>query len=429
MTPVKFEATALKNGIMTSQSYAEQLFYIYGIDKMAEIGDMSPLYWQEFYIDGNAKHLTKLLLGYDGVDKDGERWFNKKINVPSIPAGKDSAGMPLLKEINLSNLTINTTTPTIDLSSCEKLEICKAAGSNYTGITFAEGVALNTLYLPQTVTSLSLTEANLLTTLLEEVTPPSKTTGTVSKPGLYIEGLFGTESVTNLSTIKLIGGGLGFDSYKLLKRWYDLVSPGIDSGSAIYRVKLTDVNWSPYIKLVEGDIYNAEDASKYYVDNGHYGLEQYTYNAETFNTQLLNGELYKYDNSLEEKAAQIDDKSIEMLENFISNTHFATTEYSGSQRVHPEITGIIYVNNNTQIDEGHVYDVLQRAYPNLTFFFSNVKKGYSAKFIQLNNDGTYTLLGVQRIGAEEYQTRSFKDPLTEYKGQYENLVPNYDFYG
>ena len=51
------------------------------------------------------------------------------------------------------------------------------------------------------------------------------------------------------------------------------------------------------------------------------------------------------------------------------------------------------------------------------------------KFIQLNNDGTYTLLGVQRIGAEEYQTRSFKDPLTEYKGQYENLVPNYDFYG
>ena len=429
ITPVKFEATALKSGVMSSAPYAEQLFYVYGIDKMAEVGDMSPLYWQEFFIEGNAKHLTKLLLGYDGVDKNNKKWFNKKVNAPSIPAGKRSTGMPLLKEINLSNLTITLTSPTIDLSSCEKLEICKAAGSNYTGITFAEGVSLNTLYLPQTITSLSLTEANLLTTLLEKVTPPSKTTGAVSEKGLYIEGLFGAENVTNLNSIELIGGGLGFDSYKLLKRWFYIVDKNIDASSALYKVKLTDVSWSPYVKLVEGDTYNAEEASKYYVDNGHYGFAKYVYNAETFNTQLLNGELYKEDDTLAEKALQINDDCIAMLKKFISNEHYTTTTYSEDKRAYPEITGIVYVNNETSIDEADVYNTLQKAYPNLTFFFKNVNKGYSAKFIQLNNDGTYKLLGVQKIGADNYQTESFIDPLDAYKGQYENLVPNYDFYG
>lgn len=433
MTPVKFEATALEEGIKSSPSYADQLLYIYGIDKMAEIGDMSPLYWQEFYIVGEVKHLTKLLLGYDGIDKDGNEWFNKKLNPPSIPTGSDSTGMPLLKEINLSNLTINATAPTIDLTSCEKLETCKAVGSNYTGISFAEGVALNTLYLPNSITTLDLTEANLLTTLLTSRIKPSKTTGATSKKGLYIDGLFDGDSTdltnctTSLNTIKLIGGSLGYNSYKLLKQWYDIIykdKTTLPAGSN-YRVKMTEVNWTPYVQLVEGDEYNVNEADKYFVDNGHYGFDTYTYNSTTFATQVLNGEIYKFDDNLEQQSAQITD--VKMLEDFITNEHFRTVS-SAIDRTCPEITGIIYVNNTEAVDEGYIYSTLQAAFPELTFFFKNVTKGYTAKFIQMNNDGTYTLIGTQKIASGDTSS-VFENPINKYKGKYEDLVANYDFYG
>jgi hypothetical protein len=51
-TPVTFVLEALKNGIKTSREYSEQLLYIYGLNQMRDIGDMSKLYWTEFYIDG-----------------------------------------------------------------------------------------------------------------------------------------------------------------------------------------------------------------------------------------------------------------------------------------------------------------------------------------------------------------------------------------
>mgnify|MGYP006988979666 CR=1 FL=1 len=40
------------------------------MNQMADVGDMSNMYWQEFKIEGEAKHLTRLLLGYDGTIRD-----------------------------------------------------------------------------------------------------------------------------------------------------------------------------------------------------------------------------------------------------------------------------------------------------------------------------------------------------------------------
>jgi hypothetical protein len=59
---------------------------------------------------------------------------------------------------------------------------------------------------------------------------------------------------------------------------------------------MTDVNWCPYVKLSEGDEINFNYA--YYRDEGHYLLEYYpinpdTYNAKTFNALILSGELYR----------------------------------------------------------------------------------------------------------------------------------------
>lgn len=178
------------------------------------------------------------------------------------------------------------------------------------------------------------------------------------------------------------------------------------------------------MQLVEGDEYNEAEANKYFINNGHYGFDNYTYNSNTFATQVLNGEIYKLNDDLVAQSAQITD--VKMLEDFITNQHFRTVS-SAIGRSCPEITGVIYVNNTNAVDEGYIYKTLQTAFPDLTFFFANVTKGYTAKFIQMNNDGTYNLIGTQKIAADS--TDSFVNPMEKYKGQYENLVANYDFYG
>ena len=117
-----------------------------------------------------------------------------------------------------------------------------------------------------------------------------------------------------------------------------------------------------------------------------------------------------------------------MLTNFVDKTCFRNVS-SNLERECPNITGVIYINNATAIVEGgDTYTKLQTAFPGLTFFFANVTKGYTAKFIQMNNDGTYTLIGTQKI-ASNNTSDTFENPINKYKGKYEDLVANYDFYG
>ena len=79
-SPVKFEATDLKNGVLNSGNYREQLYYIYGIDQMKSLGDLSKLYFQEFELSGKASNMTDLLLGYDGLDEGGQSYRNNDVN-------------------------------------------------------------------------------------------------------------------------------------------------------------------------------------------------------------------------------------------------------------------------------------------------------------------------------------------------------------
>ena len=139
------------------------MIYIYGADTIADIGDVSTLYWTEFRAE-RSPHLQKLLLGNDHPD-----FYNYSAFSPVFDAGKESDyGKPLLKEVNLTGLTKLSATD-FDFSTSEKLQIFKAIRSNVTSVKFADGVALHTLYLPNTITSLSLTEAKNLTTILTDL--------------------------------------------------------------------------------------------------------------------------------------------------------------------------------------------------------------------------------------------------------------------
>lgn len=422
INPVKFKITEVEHGVRTSRNYTEQLLYLYGMNQIQDLGDLSKLYWAEFVMQGNFNKMTSLRLGDDRLGKNGERWYNRGLlNLKGLQP------MPLLKEMNLSNLELRDES-TLSLEASEKLENFRAIGAqNITTINFAEGVALNTLYMPRCAFTLGLVQANLLTDLIEDEkdTVPTVVDGaTVVKPGLYLEGFFDSTS-SSLNTINLIGGNLKEKSYKILKRFYELHKD--DNKSA--KVSMQEVEWCPLEKVYDGEKYN--DSNTYYKDNGHYGFEPYIYDDGTYNNLVLNGELYK--GTLPDSYL-IDDEGFNVLTELQnSNRHFQNA--NGNSK--PYISGIIYINNTIPIEESKVYE-LQDKYPKLTFFLANVKKAYSAKFLSFDEetqsyqyvkfeDANITKPSVQKISVEAFKAGkvSFDTPI----GLYNPTKTHYDFKG
>ena len=496
-TPVKVTSTAIESGVRRSPNYKEQLLYIYGSDKMLDIGDMSNLYWREFKIDGKASKLTRLKLGHDGVVRDykyvnGEKvyedamtWKNGYLNQPSIPAGLGSSGMPLLKEANFCNITIQAggSDPKLDLCTCEKLENFRATGSNLAQVIFADGVSLNTLYLPASITTLSLVEANLLTKVLKTYTTPiEKEDGSLETvPGLYLEGFFEGDNRgnTSLKNINISGGSLGYDSFDIFKRFYDL-----RHGSENNRLTMTDVEWCPYTPVVEGDSYDAN--LKYFIDDEHYGFADYVYVSDSsFKGAALRGELYyatykpktfeteesfksdkriKYyiDNNkyvmtpefiegITKYYVVIDDSAMNsdgtykinsniytIIKNLITDENFKSVENANNQA---NLSGIIYIDNSdgAAIDEAEISGIMQKAYPNMKFFITNAVQAYSAKFVVMNDDGSYNYVpdingdktydSIQKISQNEFKAgkKTFENPFNLYDAS--DSKSHYDFIG
>lgn len=426
---LRFNIDSIENGVRKSENYPEQLLYVYGINQMKDLGDMSNLYWQEFEISGDATKLTSLKLGYDGLDENGERWHNDNVNQFSIPASSsDSKGMPLLKEVNMSNIQFNAASPVLNLTSCEKLENFRATGSNLINVQFAKGVALNTVYLPTSITNLELVEANLLKNIITEdeyKNPTRDDEGNLhANPGLYLQGFFdktstGDKGDTMIASLNIAGGGLGYDSYKLLKQYYTIRSQQTNTS----QISMTGVNWCPYVQMTIDDERNP--SITYYVDNGHYGLEPYTYtNFDAWIVKVENGEIYRKDETIsEDKINQITD--LAMFKEFISDKKWI----KNSSKNIPDISGIIYINNTETIKESELRNIIQVAYPNLTIFCANVEQGYTARFVIMDkdegNDGRYQLIGSMTLKDGETW---FADPIDAF-GDVSEKKPNHDFYG
>ena len=455
---MKFKLDELENGIRRSNNYPEQLLYIYGTNQMSDFGDLSKMYWTEFKLEGEANKLTRLKLGHDGTTVDYASdtaqengnakqtigWYNNKLNGITIPDE-----LPLLKEVNISNIGLVNETG-LNLTSSEKLENFRAAGaSNLTSVAFAPGVALNTLYLPASVNGLTLTQANLLTKLIknkaDSIPTKDENGDLVANPGLYLEGFF--EGDSSINTINLDGGALGYNSYDLFKQLYSKYN---GDGKAFLTMK--GINWCPYTKLTEGDVYN-ENAT-YYIDNGHYSFDEYEYSGlKKFNADILSGLLYREDgyggrvgekkDEFSDTVTRINDDMIVMLKTLSTNTTNFSDAISSTLR--PQITGIIYIHNSTPEEESDIAE-LQQKYPNLTFFFANVTKAYSAKFILYNEDDySYTYVkhadgstspSVQKISAADYAANNnifFTSPYPVTSGSnktgYLPEKTHYDFQG
>ena len=437
--PAKLKLNDIEPGIRRSLNYPEQLVYVYGLDKMSSYGELYKMYWTEFFMRGNkAGHLTDLLLGYDGnsfTDPD-VTWYNRSLNDISL------IDMPLLKEANFSGLNITKSGGAdLNLKASEKLENFRAVRtSNLNTVQFADGVALNTLYVPKSLTALNLIQANLLTNLIDEATPPSptnveeekdgKTIRTVLPPkqGLYIDGLFGDEMETQMTTFNFDGGGLGFGSYKILKRVYD-VSSADTASSKVYNFTMKDVNWCPYVQLTEGAVYDPEGA--YFIDDRHYGLTSWVKDSELFDNLVLNGRLYVFTDPKDSEGNPLtvdinsDHHFVQMLVDLHDKQKYKDAVNS---TLNPTISGIVYVNDT--VEENYLYENLQAWYPDLTFFFSTVTPAYSARFIYRDENGidnwvkfkgqtAITTPTLQKISQEDFN----KGDITAFTSPFELYEP------
>ena len=144
-----------------------------------------------------------------GVEGFGESRYDKKMSQLSE-----------LKDLNESRANIQ---PWYDQIGAGILK-----GGVLATTTFADGVALNTLYLTNRTNYLSLIEANLLTKLITNYVYPKKNpiTGKLEildeNRGLYIQGLTDAEEgkeKTEIRTFDIRGGNLGYNSYKLLRKY------------------------------------------------------------------------------------------------------------------------------------------------------------------------------------------------------------------
>lgn len=118
--------------------------YIYSAPQIADIGDLSPLKVGRCVIT-KAEKLQRLKIGDSDPNYD-----NPNMDIFSV------GNNPLLKSIdarNCSGLGLKTT-KSIDLKGCTGLEEAYFTGTNLSGLTFPNGGVINTLHLPDTMTSL-----------------------------------------------------------------------------------------------------------------------------------------------------------------------------------------------------------------------------------------------------------------------------------
>ena len=460
--PINYKINEMETAAR-SKNLAEKLLYIYGMNQIADPGDLYKNYWTEFYLEGKADKLSRLLLGCDGLmtSPDGEiindpeygdtsvkrvngklvradkedpeaiqaiRWFNNKMNLPTFP----SSGMPLLEKANFSNLTISVKDPTLNLTKSQKLQDFRATGSNFSQIDFAEGAALHTVYLPSSITRVVLQQTKLLKNIITSYSFPEKVGHDyIAEPGLYIQGLtdvdinaFNKDNVTKINVLKLIGDSMGYDSYKLLEKYYKSRSYSSNKST----IEMTEVQWTPYRRLVAGDEYQSALHSRYFRDNGHYGFEpledNYDVNAN-FANDITNGELYILDENFDEETYLIKDSGLAMLQAFMAeNSNFNVT-----------LTGDIYIANTTAIDEVLVRNTFNTIFPKLNVTFKTVTPSYSAKFIVPDLDdnniylGTYSYVPLRNGSAEKsiqkMATPNFENPYEKYNP--EASKDNYDF--
>ncbi len=454
---VKFQGTPIEaavsdsiaDGYKIKPNLTQQITRIPGPKYLSSLGDLSTKYFDQFEIP-TARRLLDLNLG-----SDIEGYFNNRSMANFIINGSmyDAGGKlnenrkTLLQKVVLTNM--GALTEAIDLSGSEKLQEFRALGTQIQGIKFAEGAPLTTVHLPKTINGISLIEAKNLTKLLisRPVIRKSIIEGSEFYPhnsyeGLYLEGItdIDNSAVTltktnnrfvwnntnniyqnikisgqtdedvrsNIINLRIKGGNLKYESYKLLLK---AIAAKENANAAGVRLKIDyeNINWCPYRQLSIYDNYDTENSDKYFQATDHSRFIPYVFtNAQDWMQLLKNGKIYYYEHSDDESIIT----SLDLLDFFIQDyeeglasstqlNHY--TDIDSTSAHWPRLTGIIYVNNTEMnpIQEDKLTSVYAEKWPDLTIFANYINDSNLIKFVQMSNDGRENELEVIRLATTQ----------------------------
>ena len=261
------------------QILTQQLLYIPGPQYISSFGDVSTKYLNELFLR-NSIRLKELIVGNDIYGYRNDLLNDDSFQIDGSAQntqGVNKNAKQLLEKVVLSNLS--SLTNNIDLSGSSKLKEFRALGTRIQAATFASGVQLNTLHLPNTITALNLIEPTSLTEIIDSA--PIEYTGNtitsykqvsiteeeynnaesgfyfikdgtnyvpvdknsavfnntqtyyiqttiqeykfINTKGLYIEGLtdannIDKDSLLHLMLINIIGGQMNYNSYYIIER-------------------------------------------------------------------------------------------------------------------------------------------------------------------------------------------------------------------
>lgn len=453
--PVTIEPTAaLQKDIDSSASpLSQQLVYIGGAQFLSSLGDLSTKYLDELNISGCVR-LKELVVGSEVDGYKNELMKDSMFNLDDSATSANAK--PLLETIVLSKL--GTLTSTQDVSGSEKLKTFRALGTNIGGVKLAEGTQIETLYLPNSISQLSLVEPLYLDKILK-IKPVGETalayrpirlsadTFEVGKyyvkdkdsytlsndafsaskvyyesyetlefpKGLYIEGLtnlkVADDSLTKINELNLVGGNMGYSSYELARKLVDIKlkmieNPELDTSTynKVLRINLENMTWSPYRLVEYGEVYST--SATYVKKTDNYTYEGYTPGAN-WDTDTLNGRIYELDTSIsEETLNNITDLSL--LDDFIDSYNSDDKWIRSTDETSiPYVSGLMFINNTDDdpINEEDIKNVYGVYFPDLTIYAKNVNKSYTAKFVEILDSGVEKEWGVLKFPTTELHPR------------------------
>ena len=399
ITPYEADSTTLQS-IQEAPNFTQQLIYMGGPEYVASLGDLSKFYLDELKLS-NLERLEELIIG-----NDDDQYYNGLLTNLVISDGTSNP-KKLLRKVVLTGLV--GASNNVNLLGSEKIEEFRALRTSISGVTFSPGVQIHTLHLPHTIAHLTLVEPVALDVLLT-----SPKVGDEIQRGLYIERITDNEhnsenyETIHMNTLSVIGGSMGYSSYKILEtvtkiKQNTILLDTIPGGyTDIFSINLENVKWSPYRQITNGETYVAADANNYKRLNGHYKLENYTYNADTWDEDILNGNIYLYNqDEYIQNSSTI--TNLDLLDTYISDyeaamdyfeihqnksqNHFRSTSESATIPTLPVITGLMYVENGANaIDEKKLFDY-KTYFPELNIICNQVQLGYTTRFVNIDESG------------------------------------------
>ena len=400
----------IKNRADGGIALSQQLAYLSGPSFISSLGDLSDKYLNEFNID-SASRLRDVIVG-----NEDPRYFNRNLTDLKINA------KGLLREVNLTNLSELTADPVI--GGCSKLEILKCLGTNFSTVTLPNGSILKRVYLPKTLTNLTLIKPLVLTNIITDKANAALNNNT---DGLYVEDLtdklstpITAATTSKIDVYRMDDTLMGYHTYNMLKYLFDVKvakSQGTvtDTGtSPNLRISVENANWTPYAQLEIDAIYDG--TKNYYVRNDDGTFEDYAqadYTPSSWNLGLLNGVLYTDSGFGQSPVADLS-----MFDRFIADYDDRSVTYAQCQfkpivddlsdntrKMMPVITGKIHVNNDElhPIKESDIANKYNAAnhFPKLDITANYITPANRAMFVEYDADtGARTILYTQKVDSE-----------------------------